>query len=446
MTSAKAVEAPGTVLVYSHSWVPLQVDGVAVRMMAHIRELVDRGVKVTVVTPDFVVPGHSSAEKKQADRIDGVEHITLQTQLTPVYKKNMCMQISFRNLFTLVSVIRRVRPDIVHGTQEASMQVLATACLLCDVPLVVSVHTDVTQIANRDKAFSSMGGLLGSLQKFLAVSMTNWGYRNWALAGATYFCVSEQAKTILRNAAVREKRVAPELWGPMVDKSIFRIDLPEAVVREKRETLTFGIKDAFLMVYVGRVTAEKDVQFLVDALERAPSNVVLGLIGAGSLCEELSKLHGKEHRIHCTGEMVSREQVALSIRAADCCVSASTMETVGFTAMEALSCGTPMLAANAQGFALHLSHGVNARLWTPLDTGSFDAELATLMSTKREGNWSKEALRASIQPWSLEACTNRALRTYQLAFKPNYWSFRMALTVFFFYLNWFFSLVFGFLM
>ena len=28
-------------------------------------------------------------------------------------------------------------------------------------------------------------------------------------------------------------------------------------------------------------------------------------------------------------------------------------------AMEALSCGTPMLAANAQGYAMYLSHGVN---------------------------------------------------------------------------------------
>ena len=31
-------------------------------------------------------------------------------------------------------------------------------------------------------------------------------------------------------------------------------------------------------------------------------------------------------------------------------------------AMEALSCGTPMLAANAQGYAMYLSHGVNASL------------------------------------------------------------------------------------
>ena len=28
--------------------------------------------------------------------------------------------------------------------------------------------------------------------------------------------------------------------------------------------------------------------------------------------------------------------------------------------MEAISCGTPMLAANAQGYAMYLTHGVNA--------------------------------------------------------------------------------------
>merc|ERR1719401_1617185 len=140
------------------------------------------------------------------------------------------------------------------------------------------------------------------------------------------------------------------------------------------------------MVYVGRVTAEKDIQFLVDALERAPPRVVLALIGPGSMAEELAHLHGPERRLYCTGKLESRPRVALAMRAADCCVSASTMETVGFTAMEALSCGTPMLAANAQGFAEHLSHGVNARLWTPQDQGSFDDELKKLMASGRDGN------------------------------------------------------------
>jgi len=328
----------------------------------------------------------------------------------------------------------------VHATQEASMQVMAAACLVCGVPLVVSMHTDVGTIAARDEGFSPLGGKVGRLHARIAVAFVNWGYRNWALAKVTYFCVSKQAKKLLRDAGVSDSCVVPETWGPMVDRSTFCIDQPEDKVKETRERLTFGIPNSFLMAYVGRVTAEKDIQFLVDALERTPKNVVLALVGAGSMCEQLKKLHGKEHRLHCTGDFVNREQVALSLRAADCCVSASTMETVGFTAMEALSCGTPMLAANAQGFAEHLSHDTNARLWTPHDADSFDRELAQLMKTSRKGNWAPEALRASMDFADLDACTDRALRAYACApRRADKLVLRLAATLGYMMLNWFFA-------
>eukprot|EP00928_Gymnodinium_smaydae_P070203 TRINITY_DN540_c0_g2_i1.p1 TRINITY_DN540_c0_g2~~TRINITY_DN540_c0_g2_i1.p1 ORF type:complete len:448 (+),score=99.14 TRINITY_DN540_c0_g2_i1:123-1466(+) len=434
--------APGSVLVYSHSWLPGQVDGVAVRIMAHVRALVDRGVKVTVATPDFVVDG-DKAGAPALTAIPGVEHITLQTQRTPVYRKNLCMSFSMKNFFDLIALIKRTKPDIVHGTQEASMQVLAAACLVCDVPLTISMHTDVAQIAAVDQGFSTLGGFIGRIHARISVMMVHWGYRNWALSGATYFCVSDQARTCLRNAGVSQERVAPVAWGPMVDRNTFRIDLPKDEVEEARKRLTFGIANAYLIVYVGRVTAEKDCQFLVDALARGPENLVLALIGPGSLANELAKRHGKDQRLYCTGKMVSREEVALSLRAADACVSASTMETVGFTAMEALSCGTPMLAANAQGFAEHLSHGVNARLWTPNDEASFDKELATLMATPRKDTWAPEALRASMASADIGACTDRALRAYESSSTASQRMLRLLVTVFYLLLNYVFGKIFN---
>jgi len=347
--------------------------------------------------------------------------------------------MSMANLAALVRLILRVRPDIVHGTQEASMQVLATACSLCDVPLMISMHTDVAQIAVADHTFSFIGGAVGRVHAWISVRFVHWGYRNWALAGATYFPVSQQSRAILNNSGVSENCVAPVVWGPMVDREQFRVDLPEAKVAEARERLTFGLPDAYLLVYVGRVTAEKDVQFLVDALKRAPKRVVLALIGPGSLTAELSKLHGPEQRLYCTGQLVGREEVALTLRAADLHVSASTMETIGFTAMESISCGTPMLAANAQGFALYLSHAVNARLFTPGDAESFDTELATIMSKPREGSWSREALRETMAFASIEACTERAFEAYSACRLANMRQVRKAVAVFFMFLNWLFS-------
>jgi len=434
---------PKAVLAYSHSWLPAQVDGVAVRMMAHVKAMVARGVKVTVVTPDFVLPADAAAGSKQApqlDAIEGVEHLTVRSQLTPIYRKNMCSEFSIKNLRTFVQIIRRTKPDLVHGTTEAAMQVLATACMICGVPLVISMHTDVAAIAASDKHFSNLGsGCIGRLHAKAGVFFTYWGYRNWAIAGATYFCVSRQARAIMDTAGVRSTRVADGLWGPMVDREIFRIDIPADKVEEERQRLSFGIEDAFLMVYVGRVTAEKDVGFLVKALQRAPRRCILALVGPGSLVQELAQMHGPQHRLHCEGTFVGREQVALALRAADCCVSASTMETIGFLAMEAISCGTPMLAANAQGFAEHLSHGVNSRLFTPKDEESFDRELETLMTTSRTGCWTREHLRESMATASLEACTVRVTRAYKSAWLGQYLPLRYFLTTFLFALQWFFS-------
>jgi len=222
----------------------------------------------------------------------------------------------------------------------------------------------------------------------------------------------------------------------VVDRETFCVDMPLDKVVEERERLTFGIEDAFLMAYVGRVTAEKDVQFLVDALKRAPKNVVLALVGSGSMVEDLKKLHGKENRLHCSGDFVGREQVALSLRACDCCVSASTMETIGLTAMESVSCGTPFLAANAQGFAEHMEHGKNARLWEPHSEESFDKELAELMKCGDKDNWGREALRASMAWASLDDCTDRALQGYLLTKRADKYSLRLLVTMFFFALNW----------
>jgi len=445
---ASHLDAPRAMLVYSHSWLPGQVDGVAVRMMAHVKSLASRGTKVVVVTPDFVPPGEE-LERKPMSPIPGVEHITLATMRTPVYRKNFCMSFSFGNLLKLIDVIQRVKPDYVHGTQEASLQVLATACIWCGVPLVISMHTDVIQITAADQSFSDKAGrsssalaaMVQNMHKYITCVCTHWGYRNWALANAFFFPVSAHARSMLRTAGVGDVAIAPDTWGPMVDSEQFRPDLPKDAVAEARRELTFGIPGAYLLVYCGRVTAEKDIQFLVDSLARHPKNVVLALVGPGSMCEQLKPLHGKDHRVHCTGEFVSRDKVALYMCAADCCVSASTMETVGFTAMEALSSGTPFLAANAQGFAEHLKHGSNARLWTPHDKASFDRELSAMMATSRTGNWSPEALRASMSTASVEACTDRAVGAYLHARHRGWHSLRLASAVFFFFLNWMVTLV-----
>lgn len=435
--------APRQMVVYSHSWLPGQVDGVAVRMMGHVKDLARRGTNVVLITPDFVPYGESKAVPPYDGLSDVKQHVTVESAWMPVYRKNLSMRMSLSNFLKIFRVLRSTKPEVVHATQESSLAVMTLACILCNVPLVISFHTDVGQIAQRDPIFSSFGGLMGRLQKNFLIFCNSLGLFIWNLSNPVWLAVSDQAKDNIRAGLVSDSKIYPECWGPAVDRDTFRIDLPADEVAASRRRLTFGIPNVYLMVYVGRVTEEKDIQFLVDALDRAPKHVVLAIIGPGSMTEELKKLHGPERRLYCTGQSLGREEVALALRAADCGVSASTMETVGFNALEAMSCGTPFLAARAQGFALHLDHGVNARLWTPHDPASFDEELAALMATKKEGCWSREAIRATMEKASVARCTDRALGAYRhaIARPANFRPIRIGLSFAFLSINWALSFI-----
>ena len=165
----------------------------------------------------------------------------------------------------------------------------------------------------------------------------------------------------------------------------------------------------------------------MDALERSPASVSLALLGSGSEAEVLKKRHGASARLHCTGKFVGRKEVALAFAAADASVAASTMETIGLTAMESLHTGTPCLFANAGGFAEHLTHDVNSRLFTPGDPASFDRELEALMTVRREGCWAPEALRDSMAEASLTSCTDRVLEhVYSKRRTPRPWFYPLA--------------------
>jgi glycosyltransferase involved in cell wall biosynthesis len=364
------------------------------------------------------------------ERIPGiVDHMTMDTRPAPAYTRLLVMNVNVSNFMKWLNVLSAFKPDYVHATQDYGLQPISLACFLKGVPLIISAHSDTQAIATRDVNFSFLGNnIFGRIHTQACIWFAKLGWCTWSLGKARYLPVSEQAKIMIRSGLGPQNQINEEIWGPMVDRKVFIIDMPADEVKETRDRLTFGIPNAFLLVYAGRVCAEKDVEFLVEALERAPKNVVLALVGNGQLAARLSKGHGKESRLHCTGDFVGRKEVALAMRAADVCASASTMETVGFTAMEALSCGTPMLAANAQGFAEHLTHNVNARLFTPYDKANFDEDLAFLMNVaaKGEGCWSREELRKSMDGASLTACTERALRCYSLATKkPNWWYLRM---------------------
>ncbi len=110
----------------------------------------------------------------------------------------------------------------------------------------------------------------------------------------------------------------------------------------------FGVPlDAPLLLYVGRMAAEKGLVRLLDAVadaRRAEPRLHLMMVGDGPARAALAARD--EPHVHWVGS-VGHHEVANYVRTADLFVSASTTEVQPMTFLESLAGGTPVVAADS---------------------------------------------------------------------------------------------------
>jgi len=145
--------------------------------------------------------------------------------------------------------------------------------------------------------------------------------------------------------------------------------------------------EARLLLYVGRLDREKNLEFLLEAFAvvaaRLPG-VELLLVGRGTrgaALRELAARRGVGARVHFPGG-VPRDAVVRYYQAADLFVFASTTETQGLAVLEAMSVGVPVVAVRASGVEEAVVDGVTGLL-VPEDPETF-AAAAQLVLTDRD--------------------------------------------------------------
>lgn len=124
----------------------------------------------------------------------------------------------------------------------------------------------------------------------------------------------------------------------------------------------YGIgNDETVLVYVGRMAKEKNIEELLWYQKSVQENIKLVLVGDGpyrSALEEKAKEYGVTDSVIFTG-MVSPDEVAGYYQIGDLFVSASTSETQGMTYDEALAGGVPLLCRKDDCLKEVVSEGKN---------------------------------------------------------------------------------------
>jgi D-inositol-3-phosphate glycosyltransferase len=174
-----------------------------------------------------------------------------------------------------------------------------------------------------------------------------------------------------------------------------------------------------VLVFAGRLDPIKGIDLLLESIARMRMRAHLFVIGgdpAGDPEVERLKRHAVElgiaDRIHFPGAMPQQELTAY-YRAADAIVVTSRYESFGLVAVEALACGTPVVASAVGGLTSIVRDGENGLLVPERTSEAFAARLDYLLEHPETRTLLARNARRSVARFGWRRVGNEVRAMYQ---------------------------------
>jgi glycosyltransferase involved in cell wall biosynthesis len=182
--------------------------------------------------------------------------------------------------------------------------------------------------------------------------------------------------------------------------------------------------DRPLLLFVGRVALEKNIDFLLTmlpfVLEKIP-NALLVIAGEGPaerhIQQRIDQL-GIRSSVQCVGYMRRDGALQDAYRAADIFVFASRTETQGLVLVEALALGTPVVALGVMG-TLDVLNAEGGCLIAPDEPRAFADEISLLIQDPARRQHLAEQAVTYAMSWSAEHKAQQLLTQYIAVIDKN---------------------------
>jgi 1,2-diacylglycerol 3-alpha-glucosyltransferase len=177
-------------------------------------------------------------------------------------------------------------------------------------------------------------------------------------------------------------------------------------------------QDRPVLLFVGRVAHEKNIEFLIEVVDRVRkelATVLLVVAGEGpaleSLKREVSRL-GLNANVMFIGYLDRHKALNNCYRAADVFVFSSRTETQGLVLLEAMAQGVPVVSTAELGTRDVLREGLGVRI-AQEDVTDFAAKVSMVLNDPAMREELGEAGRAYAHEWSASKQAQRMLAFYQ---------------------------------
>ncbi len=365
------------IVFFSETYVP-NVSGLVTRLRNTIRVLVQRGHTVLMVAPDGGVSSDEGA------RIVGLPGIPL-----PLYPEILLAlpRASLRR------TLLEFRPDVIHVAEPALLGLAGIYYSeVMRVPLVMSYHTH--------------------LPKYLRYYHLGWvepvAWRLLRLRHRRAFltlCTSASAAAELNAHGIGPSTI----WRRAVDTDRFH---PSRASFEMRRRLTQGHPDAPLLLYVGRLAAEKNVGRLKAVVQGIPG-ARLAVVGDGPQRPALERQFAGVPAFF-TGYLHG-DDLASAYASSDVFLLPSGTETLGLVLLEAMASGCPAITIRAGGPTEVIHDGVDGFLYDPDREDDLLTLTRRLVSDTPLRIACAAAARREAERWSWTAATAQVEECYASA-------------------------------
>jgi glycosyltransferase involved in cell wall biosynthesis len=359
---------------FTETFLP-KVDGIVTRLTKTLQHLVAAGDEVLIFCPEGAPDSYLGA------KVVGVPALPL-----PLYPE---LKLALPRP-AVSEALEQFRPDLVHVVNPAVLGLggiwLAKSR---NLPLVASYHTHLP------KYLEHYGmGMLEPLLWELLKAAHNQASLN--LCTSTAMVAELAAKGIQHTA----------LWQRGVDTDLFRPELRNDRMRARLH----GPHDdtGNLLLYIGRLSAEKQIERIRPVLEAMPQTR-LALVGDGPHRQQLERCF--EGTPTTFVGYLAGQDLASAYACGDAFLFPSSTETLGLVLLEAMAAGCPVVGADRGGIPDIVSDGENGCLYDPDQPHSLTAAVQRLLGESQTRACLRQAARQEAERWGWAGATDQ-LRGY----------------------------------
>lgn len=384
--------------IFTDSYTPF-INGVTTSVLMLKKGLEKKGHTVYVVTVNSENMKYKLEEKGKVLRLPGIPIGIYDYRLTGIYP------------LKAINIIKKWNLDVIHCQTEFGVGTFARIIAKqLSIPLVHTYHT-----MYEDYIHYITKGYFNRTGKKIVEYLTLF----YCDKTATELVVpTKKAYELFKEKYKVDRNVYIVPTGIEVEKFYLENNKKLNIIK-KRESL--GLKrDDFVILFVGRIASEKNVELLLTSMRYIVNNcpkAKLLIVGDGpdlNKYKSFVKKQGLEENVIFTGK-VPWDDIPEYYLIADVFTTASKTETQGLTVIEAMAASLPVVCINDESFTNTVIDNLNGKIFK--NKRGYKKAIIELYNDSKELKRLSKQARVSAEMHSSKYFVESILDVYKIAIK-----------------------------